>query len=498
MEQPFIEFRDVSKFFPGIVALDRVDADVFQGEVLGLVGENGAGKSTLIKLLTGNETHDEGKILVDGREMRFTSAQQSMKIGISAVYQELNIVPQLTVWENVYLGREMRDSRGFLDILRMKRRASEILRDLGQDIDVDSRVGGLGMGKKQMVEIAKALSLEVRLLILDEPTSSLSLREISELLQIVRNLKKKGITVIFISHRLEEILAICDRITVLRDGRVVATVAEKDATADALVKLMVGHEVGDYFPKVKAKMGEELLRVEDFCSQGVFSHIGFTLHRGEVLGFSGLVGAGRTEVFRALFGVDPKNCGRVFIRGKEVRIGNPREAIRHGIAFLTEDRRGEGLVLIDSIAYNISLSALLKYRKGPFLNVKKAQKAAVEYIQKLKIKTPSPSYPVNLLSGGNQQKVVIAKWINTDAEIFIFDEPTRGLDIGAKVEVYHVINQLTAAGKGVILISSEMPEVLGMSDRVLVMYEGKLTGEFRSEEAEQAAIMKAASGEMKA
>lgn len=495
MAQPLIELKQVSKFFPGVTALDKADLQIFPGEVHGLMGENGAGKSTLIKLLTGAYHPDEGAILMEGRLIHINNPKEAMACGLTAIYQELNIIPKLSVWENIFLGRERRDGKGFLDIPAMKEKSKELLAQLRQTIDVNEKVENLGMGHQQMVEICKALALDSRLIIMDEPTSSLSAGEVKELLRTVRELKAGGLAIVFISHHMDEIFQICDRLTVLRDGCVIQTMMAEETDTDQLIRLMVGRDITQQFPKDTAPKGEELLRAEGFCApDGSFKDISFSVHAGEVLGFSGLVGAGRSETMRALFGIDSVSSGKLYIRGRAVFIRSPRDAIRHGMAFLTEDRKGEGLVLSNTVGFNINLSTFQKSVKGGLLSNRLLKARAQKDIDQLHIKTPSVNSLVRGLSGGNQQKVVIAKWLETNADIFIMDEPTRGLDVGAKLEVYHIINDLVRKGKAVIMVSSELPEVLGMSDRILVMHEGEITGEFSREEAGQELILKAASG----
>ena len=484
MECPLIELRKVSKFFPGVIALNKADLKLYSGEVHGLMGENGAGKSTLIKLLTGAYKPDEGEMLLDGQPLKVNGPKDAMNMGLTAIYQELNVIPKLTVWENIFLGRELRNKKGLLDIPQMKERAKELLQQLRQNIDVDEKVENLGMGHQQMVEICKALVLESRLIIMDEPTSSLSAGETEELLRTARELRDRGMAIVFISHHMDEIFRICDRLTVLRDGCVIQSMLAKDTNTENLIKLMVGRDINQQFPKIVAAKKEELLRIEDFTSEdGSFKDISFSVCGGEVLGFAGLVGAGRTEVMRAIFGADARKTGKVYVKGKEADIRSPKAAISYGIAFLTEDRKGEGLVLSNTVGFNINLSTFEKSKRGLLLNN-----------ALLRIKTPSINTTVRGLSGGNQQKVVIAKWLETNADIFIMDEPTRGLDVGAKLEVYNIINNLVSEGKAVIMVSSELPEVMGMSDRIIVMHEGYMAGEFKRDEVEREAIMMAASG----
>lgn len=495
MECPLIELRKVSKFFPGVIALNKADLKLYSGEVHGLMGENGAGKSTLIKLLTGAYKPDEGEMLLDGQPLKVNGPKDAMNMGLTAIYQELNIIPKLTVWENIFLGRELRNKKGLLDIPQMKERAKELLQQLRQNIDVDEKVENLGMGHQQMVEICKALVLESRLIIMDEPTSSLSAGETEELLRTARELRDRGMAIVFISHHMDEIFRICDRLTVLRDGCVIQSMLAKDTNTENLIKLMVGRDINQQFPKIVAAKKEELLRIEDFTSEdGSFKDISFSVCGGEVLGFAGLVGAGRTEVMRAIFGADARKTGKVYVKGKEADIRSPKAAISYGIAFLTEDRKGEGLVLSNTVGFNINLSTFEKSKRGLLLNNALLRNKAKNDITQLRIKTPSINTTVRGLSGGNQQKVVIAKWLETNADIFIMDEPTRGLDVGAKLEVYNIINNLVSEGKAVIMVSSELPEVMGMSDRIIVMHEGYMAGEFKRDEVEREAIMMAASG----
>lgn len=495
MECPLIELRKVSKFFPGVIALNKADLKLYSGEVHGLMGENGAGKSTLIKLLTGAYKPDKGEMLLDGQPLKVNGPKDAMNMGLTAIYQELNVIPKLTVWENIFLGRELRNKKGLLDIPQMKERAKELLQQLRQNIDVDEKVENLGMGHQQMVEICKALVLESRLIIMDEPTSSLSAGETEELLRTARELRDRGMAIVFISHHMDEIFRICDRLTVLRDGCVIQSMLAKDTNTENLIKLMVGRDINQQFPKIVAAKKEELLRIEDFTSEdGSFKDISFSVCGGEVLGFAGLVGAGRTEVMRAIFGADARKTGKVYVKGKEADIRSPKAAISYGIAFLTEDRKGEGLVLSNTVGFNINLSTFEKSKRGLLLNNALLRNKAKNDITQLRIKTPSINTTVRGLSGGNQQKVVIAKWLETNADIFIMDEPTRGLDVGAKLEVYNIINNLVSEGKAVIMVSSELPEVMGMSDRIIVMHEGYMAGEFKRDEVEREAIMMAASG----
>jgi ribose transport system ATP-binding protein len=486
----------VTKRFPGVLALKRVSIDVRPHEVLGLVGENGAGKSTLIKTITGACAPDEGEIYFDGKKLENINPRYSMSLGIACIYQELNLVPQMTVYENIYLGREELSSKaiGLTNIALMREEAEKVLATLGLNIDPDTPVGSLGVGKQQMVEIARAVRAQSKLIIMDEPTASLSARETEELLAIIRYLKAEGVSVIYISHRLDEIKAVTDRITVMRDGQIVGTVNTADAGMDDIVRMMVGRDISQKYPKVKTKTGKELLRAQGLTRKGVIEDVSFSLHAGEVLGFAGLVGSGRTETMRALTGADPLDSGKVFVDGREIRIRNPRESIEAGIAFLTEDRKGQGLILIQNVEFNSTLVSLGNYVSAFLLRLKKCKTDAELMVKEMHTRTPSVAQLVGNLSGGNQQKVVIAKWLLTRSKIFIIDEPTRGIDVGAKVEVYNLINRLTSQGGGVIMVSSEMDECIGMSDRIIVMYEGRVRAQLSGADKRQENIMFAASG----
>ncbi len=492
-----IELKNITKKFPGVVAMRNMSMKIEKGTIHGLIGENGAGKSTLIKTLTGINSVDEGEMLVEGKKVDFKNPIDSQNKGISCVYQELSIVPMLSVTDNIFMGHTIKKENSvLLDYGNMHKKASEVLKSLGIEIDVKKPCGSYGIGVQQMVEIARAIVLNSKVIIMDEPTSSLGEKEVDLLISIVRKLRDDGVTIMFVSHKLEELFELCDCVTVMRDGQYVLTKNMKDITHDELISAMVGRSVADLFPKVKTSRGEEVLRVENLNSIGVLRGVNFTAYRGEVLGFAGLVGAGRTETMRAIFGVDKYDSGAVYINGKKVKIKSPRHSIENGIAFLTEDRKREGLVLSQSINANLILSNMKKYSKNGFVKFCKVNFDSEESLKTLKIKAPSIKEPVGKLSGGNQQKVVIGKWLNTEAEIYIFDEPTRGIDVAAKVEIYNVINKLTNEGKCVIMVSSELPEILGMSDRIIVMREGEVKAEISkgSQHFNQEDIMKAAWG----
>jgi len=491
-----LKLTNIGKSFSGVPVLKNVDLDIRPGEVHVLLGENGAGKSTLIKIITGAYTKDEGEMYWEGRPVNIQGPSDAMRLGIATIYQELNLIPELTVYENLFLGREIK--RGgkfsFLDRKEMKAKAAQLLKLLGQDIPPDRKVSSLGIGKQQLVEIAKALTLDTKLIIMDEPTSSLSASETEQLLGTVLELKKRGIAIIYISHRLEELMRIGDRITILRDGAKIATLNARETTTDEMVRLMVGRTLDDKYPKEHFVKGAEGLRVEKLRLKGSDREISFTAYQGEILGISGLVGAGRTELARAIFGVDPVESGKIYVFGRETPIRSPRDAIRAGLAFITEDRKGEGLILDQTLDFNMTIASLKKFRNGPFLLLNRLKEVSADFISKLQVRPGDVKKHARKLSGGNQQKVVIAKWLCTNARVFIFDEPTRGIDVGAKVEVYRLINSLVADGAVVIIISSELPEILGICDRILVMHEGRITADLPRGEADQEVIMKAATG----
>ena len=495
MSEYVVELKNALKLFPGVVALKNMHLNVKPGEILGLIGENGAGKSTLIKVLTGVHQPDEGELYVEGKLMKFKDPNESAAAGIACVYQELNIVPLLSVTDNIFINKWIKKGN-LLDYDTMHKKAKEVMASLGQDIDPRKPAGTFGMGVQQMIEIAKAVLIDAKMIIMDEPTSSLGEKEVEQLMKTCRSLRDRGIGIMFVSHKLEELFELCDRVTVIRDGEFIETRDIKDWTNDSLITAMVGRTLENQFPKEFGTKGECFLKVENLQEGGVLFGVDFEAYGGQILGFAGLVGAGRTETMRAIFGADPIDGGKVYIHGKEVHIKDPGQAIKSGIAFLTEDRKGQGLVLAQTIRTNLILANLKGFSNGAFLNEKKILETGQEHIRSLRIKTPSIDEIVGQLSGGNQQKVVIGKWVNTDADIFIFDEPTRGIDVGAKVEVYNVMNSLVKAGKCVIMISSEMPEILGMSDRVVVMRGGKVmaTVERESKHFNQEDIMKAAWG----
>ena len=495
MGEYVVELKNVTKRFPGVVALHNMQLAIKPGEIHGLIGENGAGKSTLIKVLTGVHKADEGEIYVNGQKMEFKNPNESAAAGIACVYQELNIEKLLSVTDNIFINKWMR--KGFLlDYDAMHSKAEEVMKSLGQDIDPRKTAGTFGMGVQQMIEIAKAVLIDAKMIIMDEPTSSLGEKEVEQLMRTCRDLKARGIGILFVSHKLEELFELCDRVTVIRDGEYIETRDIQDWNNDSLITAMVGRTLENQFPKEFGKKGECMLKVENLSIGGVLDNVSFEAYGGQILGMSGLVGAGRTETVRAVFGADPIDGGKIYIKGQEAHITSPKQAIEAGVALLTEDRKGQGLVLAESIRTNLVLASLKRHSAGMFLDEKKIEETGQGHIQTLRIKTPSIDEIVGQLSGGNQQKVVIGKWLNSEADIYIFDEPTRGIDVGAKVEVYNVMNSLVKAGKCVIMISSEMPEILGMSDRVVVMRGGRVMAvvERDSKHFNQEDIMKAAWG----
>lgn len=494
MSGNILEIKNLTKVYPGVVALNDVSFSVKKGEVHAIVGENGAGKSTLIKTISGAVAPDGGTIVFDGKEYTSLNPKLSTSIGIGVVYQEFNLVPALTVAENIFLGNYY--GNGVLvDFKEMNKRAVEAMEKIGVMIPPEKSVWELTVGHQQIVEITRSLVKDIKLLIMDEPSAPLTKSEVQQMFNIVRKLKEQGITIIYISHRLEEIFELADRVTVLRDGQYITTLNIKETNTNELIKFMVGRELGDDYPKRTKPVGEEVLRVENLSGNGV-KDINFTLHKGEILGFAGLLGCGRTETMELLTGVVKKTSGKVYLKGKEVEIKSPNDAFKKGIGLIPEDRKRQGLILPFTIRWNIGMSCLKKKltRKNLVVDEKKENDLALEYVDKLRIKTPSIFQLAMNLSGGNQQKVVVAKVLATDVEIMIFDEPTRGIDVGAKQEMYKLIRKLTDEGKSVILISSEMNEVIGLSDRIVVLSEGKQMGILERKDFDQERILALASG----
>ena len=482
-----LEMRNINKTYPGVQALKNVNFSIKPGEVHALVGENGAGKSTLIKILAGAEWMDSGEILIEDRLVSIESPNQAQALGIAIIYQEFNLIPQLGAAENIFLGREP-TRFGFVDFKKEYREAAAILDSLGISLDLDTPVSSLSIAQQQMVEIAKALSVQAKIIAMDEPSATLTLHELKNLFQLIRTLKAKGVSVIYISHRLEEIFEICDRLTVLRDGEWIGTKDISEIDRDGIIEMMVGRKITDEFPKEVFTPGEEVLRVEGL-GRGFVQGVSFSVRRGEVVALTGLVGAGRTEVARMIFGADQPESGSVYLENRPLRITQPRQAIDAGICLLTEDRKTQGLVLGMRIRENITLPTLKDFCRFLFTLNRKERETAQESIRELQIKTPSAESEARNLSGGNQQKVVLAKWLLARSKLFIFDEPTRGIDVGAKREIYLLMNDLMRRGAAVLIVSSELPEVLGMADRILVMSTGRLVGELNRTEATQEKIM---------
>jgi rhamnose transport system ATP-binding protein len=489
-----MEMRQISKRFDATQALDDVSLALYPGEIHALLGENGAGKSTLIKIMTGIHKLDQGEMLLDGRLLQVGSTAEAQSYGIAAIYQEPMIFPDLNVAENIFISH--RENGPVLRWGKLYRDAEEILARLGVRLDVRMPARGLTLAAQQTVEIAKAISLKVRVLIMDEPTASLSAHEVAQLFKLVKTLRQQGVAILFISHRMEEVFEIADRVTVFRDGRLVSSAPRAEVTPERAIRDMVGRTIEDFFARADAERGEVLLSVRGLGHENAFSNVSFDVHRGEVLGFAGLIGARRTDVGLALFGIAPADTGEILLDGQPVHIRSPEQALKLGIAYVTEDRHQLGLTLPMSIAANISLPMLREYLSRLGLVKRSDESAAAErYRQRLAIRAPSVQLEAGKLSGGNQQKVMLSKWLNARPRLLILDEPTRGIDVGAKAEVHHIIGDLAAQGMAIILISSDLPEVLAMSDRVLVMREGRQMGTFSRAEATQETIMAAAMGQ---
>ncbi len=490
-----IEMKGINKAFGSNQVLKDAGFLLKDGEVHALMGENGAGKSTLMKILTGVYTRDAGTVLVDGKEVVYKSPQEAEKAGIVFIYQELNVLFDLTVEENLFMGKEITKAFGICDRKAMRKKAQEVMDKMGVNIPINAVMSDLSVGQQQMVEICKALMVDAKVLIMDEPTAALTQSETEGLFRLIKDLRKKGVSIVYISHRMEEIFELCDRITILRDGSYVGTENIKDINMDDIVRMMIGREIGERYPKREGvKIGDEVLCVENLTKNKVFENVNFRVHAGEVLGVSGLMGAGRTEIMHAIFGNLPYDSGRVLINGEAMEIRCARDAINAGIGFITEDRKTEGLLLEKSIAENIELANLGKVSSRSVLSKAKGKALVKKGIEEFRIKCFGPEHECSNLSGGNQQKVVIAKWVYTDPKVLILDEPTRGVDIGAKKEIYNVINDLAAKGVAIIMVSSELPEVLGMSDRIMVVHEGKVTGIIDAAQADQEKVMTLATG----
>ncbi len=489
-----LEMKGISKKFPGVLALDNVDFELMKGEVHALLGENGAGKSTLIKVLSGAHQKDKGRLFLENNEIDIHSPRHAQDLGISVIYQEFNLIPDLTVAENIFLGRES-TSNNLIKDNEMTEKSRELLKQLHIDLDPSIKVSKLGVAMQQMVEVVKAISMDSEILVMDEPTAALGEHETEQLFLTVKRLKARGISIIYISHRLEELWEVADRATVLRDGQYISTHQISETDEDTLIKDMVGRTLSKQFPYKDNRQSEEVLRVEGITQKNNLNDISFNLYKGEVLGFAGLIGAGRTELMRCLFGADNYDKGNIFVDDRLVKIESPQDAIKQGIGFITEDRKNQGLILNRPVDENVTITDIDQVMKGLFIKKSMEEKLVNKYIANLKIKTPGLKQEVRFLSGGNQQKVVLAKWLLSKSKILIFDEPTRGIDVGAKKEVYELMNKLTENGVAIIMISSELPEILGMSDRIIVMSHGKLTGEFQKEDVGQEKILKYATKE---
>lgn len=490
MTAPLLQMRQISKSYEGTRALRSVDFSAVAGEVHAIVGENGAGKSTLVKILSGAVRRDAGEILIDGRPVELDNPFQAHHLGIRAVYQEFSLVPHLSVTENILMGQMPTGPLGWIDWAAAHRQAESILADVGfHGIRVRTPVSRLSVPHQQMVEIAKALLATPRILILDEPSAVLSQEEVKRLFHLIARLKQQGTLILYISHRLDEVFEVADRITVLKDGELVGTVRPQESDQRQLIRMMVGRTLEEIYPARRSGHGEEILRVHQLSREGAFENVSFTLARGEVLGVFGLVGSGRTQVARCLFGADQVTSGQIFLRGQLFRPRNPRDAVRAGIAFLTEDRKRNGLVMACSIRDNASLASLSQMSRWGVLDRRRQGEQVLSKIQELNIRPAQLERLVSQLSGGNQQKVVLAKWLLVRADVLILDEPTRGVDVATKVEIYQIIRDLAERGVAVLLISSEMPEILGMSDRILVMREGHLMGEFTREQATEEGLL---------
>ena len=490
MNEVIVSMNNISKSFPGVKALDHVKFELRSGEVMALLGENGAGKSTLMKILSGVYTRDEGTMEIFGKSYDDLTPKQAQEAGVAIIHQELNMCRHLTVTENMFLGREVKGGLS-LNNAKMRKEAKKVLDDLRIDISPDQIVGDLPVSKQQMVEIAKALSINARILIMDEPTSSLTAKEIDDLFRIIRKLRDEGRGIVYISHRLEELSHIVDRVTIMRDGQYITDGNFKDMDMDYIIKNMVGREIKEKFPRVECRKGKKVFEVKNLNAGKMVRDINFSLYEGEIVGFAGLMGAGRTETTRAIFGVDPKESGTLILDGKEITINNPMDAIKAGVVLAPEDRKKDGLCTKLSIRHNIALPNLdLICGKGGVINTKIEEELCDKAVADLTIKTPNLDVDAGTLSGGNQQKVVVGKWLARNSRVVIFDEPTRGIDVGAKVEIYQLMNQLKKQGIAVMFVSSEMPEVMGVADRIIVMCDGRITGEVMAKETTQNDILK--------
>ncbi len=490
MNEYLLEIQNITKTFPGVKALDNVTLKVKKGEIHAIAGENGAGKSTLIKILYGLFAPDSGRIVLEDTEVIINTPKKAAQLGISIIFQELNLIPTLTVAENIFVGRLQEGKNKLINWSDIREKARTMLNKLGYDINPRKLVSELSVAEKQMVEIAKALTYDAKIILMDEPSATLTDKELEVLFNVIKDLKKNNVSVIYISHRLDEIFKICDRVTVLRDGMEISTNNVSDITRDDLIRDMVGREIRNTFPKIEHDPKEEIFRVEDLVRSNVVKNVSFSLRRGEILGIAGLVGSGRSETARIIFGADYFDSGKIFIKGEEVKIKDPATAIKRGLAFLTEDRKKEGLILNFTVRLNITMTNIKSIMNRFFLCDKLEKSVVADMIKQFNIRTYSMNQKVNNLSGGNQQKIVVSKWLNTKADILIFDEPTRGIDVGAKYEMYLFMNEFIKQGKSIILISSELPEVLALSNRVLVMHKGEIRAELTGEDISAENVMK--------
>jgi ribose transport system ATP-binding protein len=489
MNEVIVSMKDISKSFPGVKALDHVRFELRSGEVMALLGENGAGKSTLMKILSGVYTRDEGTVEIFGKQYDDLTPKQAQEVGVAIIHQELNMCRHLSVTENMFLGREVKGKIS-LNNAAMQKEAKRILDDLNMDIDPNQMVGDLPVSKQQMVEIAKALSINAKVLIMDEPTSSLTAKEIEDLFRIIRKLKADGCGIVYISHRLEELAHIVDRVTIMRDGQYITSGNFADMTMDNIITNMVGREIKEKFPRVECAKGKKIFEVKNLNAGRMVRNINFSVYEGEIVGFAGLMGAGRTETTRAIFGVDEKESGEIYVDGKEIKISCPMDAIRNGVVLAPEDRKKDGLCTKLSIRQNLALPNLdLVCNSLGVINSKKEEELCEKAVKDLLIKTPNVEIDSGNLSGGNQQKVVVGKWLARNSRVVIFDEPTRGIDVGAKVEIYNLMNELKKQGIAVVFVSSEMPEVMGIADRIIVMCDGRITGEVMAKETTQNEIL---------
>ena len=493
MGRKILEVRNVTKTYPGVVALDNVSFDVEEGEILALIGENGAGKSTVIKTIAGAIQADSGEIIIDGKRFTKLNPTQAKEAGIGVVYQELNLVPSLSIMENIFLGDRVGGGRFGPNFREMRRRSEEIMTDLGVKIDVSTQVQMLSTAQMQIVEIAKAVVKNCKVLIMDEPSASIPMAEVENMFRIVRRLREKGVAVIYISHRLEELFELCDRVTVFRDGRYVITRNVADITKKDLIRYMIGRELTEKFPERQVTPGEPVLQVRDLTGNGDF-HINLELRKGEILGLAGLVGAGRTELAKMLCGDVKPDSGEILVRGVPLKAASAADGVKAGIGLVPEDRKLEGVFLNYTIEWNIPVMSLKRVSRFGFMNFRELDRLTNTYVDTLDIKTPSVKQEVRNLSGGNQQKVVVAKELAAENEILIFDEPTRGIDVGAKQEIYRLMNSLVEQGKSILMISSEMEELLGMSDRIVVLHEGRVTGGLEKDQFSQDKVLELASG----